>query len=567
MPEPHKHQQKNMNPNTSPVARIWQLIREERSTFSSIYFYAILAGLIQLSLPVGIQSIINFVLGGTFSTSLVILIIAVVMGVLATGLMYINQMKLIEKIQQTLFVRYTQAIANKLPLIDLRKAEEQYLPELVNRFFEIPSLQKGLSKLLLDFPTASIQILFGLILLSFYHPAFILFGILLIVVLGSILYYTGAQGLESSLQESSHKYSLAAWLEEMARSIKAFKFEPDGPVLTRNAERRTIRYLNKRTDHFRILLFQYGILVAFKTLITLSMLLVGSVLLLDQQLNIGQFIAAEIVIIIVIGAVEKLIGNLDSVYDVLTSIDKIAKLTDKSEEATGKLVMPWRNEGISINVRNFSFAYENNQPIVQLPLAEIPAGGKACIIGPEGSGKTTFLQLLGGIYTGFEGELSLDGVPAANYQSDSLRAQIGISLSGLHIFQGTVWENVTLGRNDIAVDELMVLARSIRFEKQIQTWPLGWDTKVSPLGARLSGSTIRKILLLRALAKKPRLLLLEEPWRSCSPDDRKAMQDFLLSMPNSVTVVIVTSDKEFIERCPIRIDMRKIDVEPKNQNA
>ncbi len=420
---------------------------------------------------------------------------------------------------------------------------------------------------MLDFPTASIQILFGLILLSFYHPAFILFGIFLIVVLGGILYYTGAQGLASSLQESAHKYSLAAWLEEMARGIKAFKFEPDGPVLTRNAERRTIRYLNKRTDHFKILLFQYRILVAFKTLITLSMLLVGSVLLLDQQLNIGQFIAAEIVIIIVIGAVEKLIGNLDSVYDVLTSIDKIAKLTDKPEETTGKLLMPWRNEGISVSVRNFSFGYEDNHPIVQLPLADIPAGGKACIIGPEGSGKTTLLQLLGGIYTGFEGELSLDGVPAANYQSDSLRAQIGISLSGLHIFQGTVWENVTLGRNDIAVDELMALARSIRFEKQIQSWPLGWDTKVSPLGARLSGSTVRKILLLRALAKKPRLLLLEEPWRSCSADDRKSMQDFLLGLPDSVTVVIVTSDKEFIERCPIHISMRKIDVEPKNQNA
>lgn len=546
-----------MNPHTSPVARIWQLIRDERSTFASIYFYAILAGLIQLSLPVGIQSIINFVLGGTFSTSLVILIIAVIAGVLATGLMYINQMKLIEKIQQTLFVRYTQAIANKLPLIDLKKAEEQYLPEMVNRFFEIPSLQKGLSKLLLDFPTASIQILFGLILLSFYHPAFILFGILLIVVLGSILYYTGAKGLASSLQESTHKYSLAAWLEEMARGIKAFKFEPDGPLLTRNAERRTIRYLDKRTEHFKILLFQYRILVAFKTIITAGMLLVGSVLLLDQQLNIGQFIAAEIVIIIVIGAVEKLIGNLDSVYDVLTSIDKISSLTDKPEEGTGKLVMPWRNEGISISVRNLSFGYVNDQSIVQLPMADVPAGGKACIIGPEGSGKSTFLQLLGGIYAGFNGELLYDGIPVANYQTDSLRAQIGISLTGQHIFQGTVWENVTLGRMDIPVEELMQIAHNIRFDKQVQSWPLGWDTKVSPLGARLSGSTIRKILLLRALAKRPRLLLLEEPWRGCSAEDKEAIQHFLLNLPDNITVVVVTSDKTFIDRCAIRIDMRK----------
>lgn len=555
-----------MNKNISPVARIWQLVREERSTFSSIYFYAILAGLIQLSLPVGIQSIVNFVLGGTFSASLVILIIAVVAGVLASGLMYINQMKLIEKIQQVLFVRYTQEIANKLPVVDLKRSDDDYLPELANRFFEIPVLQKGLSKLLLEFPTASIQILFGLILLSLYHPIFILFGILLLVLLGGILYYTGSKGLESSIEESTQKYSLAAWLEEMARGVKAFKFEPDGPVLTRNSAQRTIRYLDKRTQHFRVLLFQYRVLIVFKTIITAAMLLVGSVLLLDQQLNIGQFIAAEIVILIVIGAVEKLIGNLDSVYDALTSVDKLAKLTDKLEEKSGQLSMPWRNEGMEIDIQKIQFGFQSDQWALNEVNAQIPAGSKACITGPDGSGKSTLLQLLGGIYTGFEGRLIYDGIPIANYQNDTLRAQIGISLSGQHIFQGTVWENVTLGRTDIGVDELMRLSTPLHFDKQLQQWPKGWETALSPLGSRLSGSTIRKILLLRALAKKPRLLLLEEPWRGCSADDRKAIQDMLLALPDSTTVVVVTNDTEFINRCPIRISLNPSPETPQTEN-
>lgn len=550
-----------MSKYISPVARIWQLVREERATFSSIYFYAILAGLIQLSLPVGIQSIVNFVLGGTFSASLVVLIIAVVAGVLVSGLMYINQMKLIEKIQQMLFVRYTQEIANKLPVVDLKRSDNEYLPELTNRFFEIPVLQKGLSKLLLEFPTASIQILFGLILLSLYHPIFILFGLLLLVLLGGILYYTGSKGLETSIEESTRKYSLAAWLEEIARSVKAFKFEPDGPVLTRNSEQRTIGYLDKRTQHFRVLLFQYRILVFFKTIITAAMLLVGSVLLLDQQLNIGQFIAAEIVILIVIGAVEKLIGNLDSVYDALTSVDKLAKLTEKPVEGSGQLPMPWRNEGIAIEIQKLQFGFHADQWALNEINANIPSGSKVCITGPDGSGKSTLLQLLGGIYTGFEGGLIYDGVPIANYQSDSLRSQIGISLSGQHIFQGTVWENVTLGRTEIGVDELSKLSEKLQFNKQLHQWPQGWETPLSPLGSRLSSSTIRKILLLRALAKKPRLLLLEEPWRGCSDRDRQAIQDLLLNLPDSITVVVVTNDHAFIDRCPIRIELT-----PSNDN-
>jgi ABC-type bacteriocin/lantibiotic exporter with double-glycine peptidase domain len=101
----------------------------------------------------------------------------------------------------------------------------------------------------------------------------------------------------------------------------------------------------------------------------------------------------------------------------------------------------------------------------------------------------------------------------------------------------------------------MFIAKKIHFDKQIQSWEAGWDTKVSPLGARLSGSTIRKILLMRALAKKPRLLLLEEPWRGCSASDRQAIQDYLLQLPETTTVVVITSDQEFISRVPYRIDM------------
>src|SRR4051812_14059564 len=212
----------------SPVARIWNLVREEKTDITSIYFYAIFSGLIQLSLPVGIQSIIGFVLAGTLSTSLVLLITLIVTGVLLVGLLQIAQMKIIERIQQSIFVRNAFAFANHIPRIDLKKADAFYLPELVNRFFDTVSLQKSFSKLLLDLPTATIQILFGLILLSFYHPAFILFGIILVFLLWLILYLTSNKGLESSIAESTYKYAVVVWLEEMERLLNQFKFSP-GP--------------------------------------------------------------------------------------------------------------------------------------------------------------------------------------------------------------------------------------------------------------------------------------------------------------------------------------------------
>jgi len=158
---------------TTPLRRIARLVKEEKSEISSIYFFAVLSGIIQLSLPLGIQAIIGFVVGGAMSTSLVVLITLVVSGVLINGILQMNQMRIIERIQQKIFVRYSFAFTSHIPRLDLQKMDSVYLPELVNRFFDIPVLQKSISKILLDFPLAITQILLGLLLLSFYHPAFI----------------------------------------------------------------------------------------------------------------------------------------------------------------------------------------------------------------------------------------------------------------------------------------------------------------------------------------------------------------------------------------------------------
>src|SRR5215203_2819003 len=320
---------------TSPLRRIARLVREEKSEISSIYFYAILSGLIQLSLPLGIQAIIGFVLGGAMSTSLVILITLVVMGVLINGILQMNQMKIIERIQQKIFVRYSFAFTTHIPKLDLQKIDGFYLPELVNRFFDIPVLQKSLSKILLDFPLAITQIILGLVLLSFYHPAFIFFGMLLLLLLVLIFRVTGNKGFQTSLEKSTYKYRVAGWLEEMARVVKQFKFSAHNSLHEKKADDKVVNYITARKAHFSILLLQYKVLIAFKVIITAAMLIVGCLLLLDQQINIGQFVAAEIVIIIVINAVEKLIINLDSVYSALTSVEKINKLLDKTAEKGG----------------------------------------------------------------------------------------------------------------------------------------------------------------------------------------------------------------------------------------
>jgi ATP-binding cassette, subfamily B, bacterial len=533
----------------NPLARLWKLVKLEKSEISAIYFYAILSALIQLSLPVGVQAIIGFVPGGAITSSLILLIALVVVAVLAAGLMQISQMKLIEKIQQKIFVRYSFDIAERLPRVDMQKADGYYLPELVNRFFDTATLQKGLSKLLLDIPVASIQILSGLFLLSFYHPAFILFGVLMLFLLLLMLYYTGNKGLQSSIEESNWKYSVAAWLQETARMINSFKFSGGSQIHLRKTDENVTGYLSARTSHFKILMLQFRVLVGFKVIITAALLIVGTVLLVDQQLNIGQFIAAEIVIITVINSVEKLIGNLDSVYDVLTSVEKLGKVTDSPVEKEGSLKIPYANRGLSLEMKQVSFSYNDDFPVLKDISFVVKPGEKVCITGKNGTGKSTLLRLFTGIYTGFTGAVLIEDVPAGNYQLQSLRSLTGILPGRQHIFYGTLWENISMGNDYIDIEKVKQLSEQLGLARFINTLPKGFDTILDPAGKRLPVSVVQKILLVRALASEPRLLLLEDPWEGMEAEYKQQVQDILLNGLPHTTVLTASNDEAFISRC------------------
>lgn len=531
-----------------PAARLWNLVQEERSDITAIYFFAILGGLIQLTLPVGIQAILGFVLGGTLSASLVVLISILVAAVLFTGLMQLGQMRVIERIQQRIFAKYAYAFADRIPRLDLKKVDSFYLPELVNRFFDTASLQKSLSKILLEIPTAMIQILFGLILLSFYHPFFILFDILLLLLLWLILKYTGKKGMQSSLTESSHKYGVAGWLEEMARMVKSFKVAADTGLHLKKTDQKTIQYLQARTRHFGVLLFQFKTLIFFKVAITAAMLSVGVTLLLQQQINIGQFVAAEIIILMVINAVEKTIINLDSVYDVLTALEKVSKLTEKPIEASGSHGLTESPRGVSVEARSLGFDFEAGRPVFSNLSFVLQPGEKAAITGNEGSGKSTLLRLLLGVYKDFTGSLTINNIPIGNYDLESLRKKTGILFPNENIFHGTLWENISMGRENIDQNYVQQLAEQIGLQSFIATLPLGYDTDLDPTGKRMPRNVIQKVLLLRALAHKPQLLIMEEPWEGIEEAYQSNIQNLLLGMENT-TIIIATNDMRFAGRC------------------
>lgn len=533
------------------MRRFFEVIRLEKKEVSAIYFYAILSGLIQLSLPLGIQAIINFaqVAAGRskLPPSMWILIVLVVGGVLIAGVVQVNQMKVVEKIQQRIFTRYAFEFTYKIPRMKLVETDGYHMPELVNRFFDVVSLQKSLSKILLDIPLALIQVLFGILLLTFYNPLFIVLGLMLILIVYVVLSVTAKRGLEASLQESNYKYGVVAWLEEIARAFKSFKISGKHNLHLKKTDRLVEGYLTSRTEHFNVLKLQYWSLIIFKLLITAAMLIVGSLLLVNQQLNLGQFIAAEIVIITVLAAVEKLILSLDKAYDVLTSLEKLSKVTDKELEVNGTLSAGNFSKGFAVRANNLSFGFNPNKDILKGISFNIEAGQKVCIQGNAASGKSVLMELATGALGNHRGALLINDIPVGNYDMESFRHHIGVFYHEQDIFQGTLLENITMGDEQITMDHLMMLAEVVGLKTFIGSTPLGLDLMLEPTGKGLSSIIAKKILLLRAFAGAPKMLLLDEPFETAGGQDCEKISAYLKSL-NDTTVIVVTENRQFAEQ-------------------
>lgn len=548
-----------MSNELTPLKRFWRLLKPDQKEITNVYTYAVFNGLVNLSLPLGIQAIINLIQGGRISTSWVILVVLVTLGVAVTGVLQIYQLRIVENLQQKIFSRAAFEFAYRVPRIKMEKLYKEYAPELMNRFFDIITVQKGLSKILIDFTAAGLQIIFGLILLSFYHPFFILFSLLLIVLLYAIFRITARKGLTTSLDESRNKYKTVHWLEELARTNTTFKLSGKTDLPLQKTNENVDNYLYARESHFKILLSQFSLMVIFKVLMTVGLLAIGGILVMDQLMNIGQFVAAEIIILLIMNSVEKLIRSLESIYDVLTGIEKVGQVTDLELENSNGLdiEVECQSDGMQIDLIDLCFQYpESNKYNLSNINFSVDRGNLVALVGKNGSGKSTLIRLLSGLYGFQSGQILFDGISKESFSIESLRSAIGDCLSQEELFQGTVFENVTMGKN-IKLSKVQEVCKTVHLMPFINSLPLGYDTNLDPQGSGLAESTVQKLLIARAILNAPKLLLVEDNLEAIDQDEKKDIIDFLKNKKNKWTVIAVTRNEYLIDKADQVIELHE----------
>jgi ABC-type bacteriocin/lantibiotic exporter with double-glycine peptidase domain len=544
--------------NTTPVQKLFKLLANFKSEIKEIYLFALLNSLVSLSLPLGLQAIIQYLITGQPSSSLYLIMGVIVLATILNGWMNIHQLNISEHVRQMLFVRGAFDFVHRIPRLDLQRLVRGYVPEMMNRFFDVVAIQSSLQKALMDFSTAFFQMIFGLLLLSFYHPIFIALTLVLSLLFYFVIALLGKKALYYSIKESGHKYKVVFWLEEMARLSTTLRLLPSLEPGIRKMDAEVDPYLEDRNAHYRILKIQYWGLVVMKLLVIGSLMALGIILLQKQQINLAQFVAAEIVVLLIISSLEKIIFQMDSIYDLITSVTKVAHVADLPLREASTVSPEQRSEikdkgPLSLSLSNLSFKYDDSTQWKFRDLnLQVQAGQKICISGRGGSGKNTLLKLLTGIYSASQGQVLVDQKPLEWIDRFTLNKRLGHCLNTEGVFEETLYNNIDLG-SGCSADQIMEACKTVGLQPYLDHLEEGIFTPLQSEGSPLSATAAKRVVLARSVVHQPGLMIYEDVFTSLTQDEKTELYGTLIRQP--WTLVAFSNDPLLQKSCDLRYEL------------
>ena len=532
-----------------PLRRLLGLLRPETRDIWMVIIYAIGAGLLSLAIPITAMAVVNTTALATLVQQLLILCLALLVSLGLAAILRVLQAVVVEYLQQRIFVRVVGDLSHRLPRIEVHAFDRQHGPELVNRFFDVLTVQKASAMLLLDGVTVVLQMAIGLGLLAFYHQILLGFDIALMAGLVFIVFVLGRGAVNSSIRESRAKYVVAGWVEEMARHPVAFKLN-GGPHFARErADLLARQYLLARQSHYRIVLRQFAFALGLQVLASTALLGLGGYLVIQGQLTLGQLVAAEIVVALVVASFTKLGKQLESYYDLLAAVDKLGHLTDIPLERAGGVVHHARSQGAAIRLHNVGFTYsQGHRTVLEGLNLAIEPGERIALLGPNGAGKSTLVDLLFGLRQPTQGHVEIDGMDLRDLRLESLREHIAV-VKGIEIFEGSILDNVRMGRENLSVADVRQALAAVRLLDDILDLPDGLHTVLSTGGTPLSLGQAERLMLARAIAGGPRLLVVDEILDDMDQEVRHEVLPAILGPKARWTLLVVTHSQDVAQLC------------------
>lgn len=524
------------------------LLQGERQEIVVILLYGLGVGILSLAIPVGVQTLVSTVNFGSFSQPVLFLVFVVFVGLSAAALLRAIQIRIVEQLQKRFFTQVALELAYRIPRLHLDVKTKGRFPELINRFFDVLTVQKSGATLLLDGFALALQIVLGLILLAFYHWFLLAFAIVLVGMIGVILFVLGRGAVNTSIAESVQKYRVAAWLEDLAARPLLFRSKASRVLALEKANSIVQDYLEARSSHFRILMRQVLGSLALQAVASSALLGLGAFLVVRSQLTLGQLVAAEIVVTTALGSLAKFQKHLEAFYDLVAALDKLEGLFELPlEQWTGSELKNLKKPA-ELEVRDLIFSYDSKSPLFKEVSFKVAAGSKVALLGSNASGKTTLVDLIFGIKNQKGGVILLDGSDYRDLSKESVRDQVSL-VRGLEVLSESILENVRMGRTELSIEQVREALAQIGLLDEVMALPQGIHTVLSGEGRPLSIGQLHRLVLARAIVTGPRLLLVDETLDDLDEKSREVALEVLMGKNAPWTLLLATHDIDLAKRC------------------
>jgi putative ABC transport system ATP-binding protein len=536
----------------TPFERLVAMLRPERTDLWLILGLGLGSGLLALSAPIAVQAVVNTVAMGGMGQPLVVLCTILFVFLAFLGAIFVLESYLAEMIQRRLFVRLATDLAYRLPKMRRHLYDTHRGAELINRFFDVQTVQKSTAMLVLDGVRLLMQTIAGLILLAFYHPFLLSFDIALLLTIAFIMFVLGRNGVKTSIAESKAKYALVDWLEVIAENKTTFKAATGEQFAQEKIDILSNNYLTEKESHYRVLLRQIIGSVTLYAIANTGLLLIGGDLVIEKQLTLGQLVAAELIVSTVLASLIKFGKHLESFYDLLTAVDKIGHLLDLPlENEKGQIVdLP---PAVSLTAKNVSFHYLSMPAVLNNVNFQIAAGEKIAFLGQASCGKSTLCEVLFGLREAQKGDIEIEHIKLKTLNLPALRERIAL-LNEIEIIDGTLLENVLLGRENIDHAQVEKLLNDLELLEKLHTqFGKTLFLPLSEAGSPLSKTQQRLLMLARVTINQPALLIIDSFLDELDEKTFDCVLNYLFKL--KTTVLIFTQKPQIASRCERVIKM------------
>jgi ABC-type bacteriocin/lantibiotic exporter with double-glycine peptidase domain len=531
----------------SPLRRLSRLVRPDRGDLWAIVLYAALVGALTLATPIAVQQLVNTVAFGGLVQPVVVLALLLFGGLAFSALLSVLQAYVAELIQRRVFVRVAMDVAARLTRVSAGAFDSKHGPELVNRIFDVFTVQKIGAILLLEGTSVVLQTVVGLLVLSFYHPLMLAFSILLLGGIAFLALVLGRGAVRTAIGESNAKYAMVSWMEELVRHPGTFRNPGGRQYAVERADQLASGYVNARRRHYRIVLRQLSGALGIQVLAGSAVLALGGGLVVAGQLTLGQLVASELIITAIAAAVAKLGKQFESFYDLLAAVDKLGVLFDLPLERQDGAPVESPSGPAAVEMHGVSFSYGKRSVLKDFSV-RIEPGERVMLTGPAGAGKSTLLDLMMGVREPDGGYITLDGHDLRDMRLNDLREQVAL-VGDLEIFPGSVLDNVRVGKPWLPTSKVRDALERVGILDEIRELPDGLQTELSTDGAPLSDGQRAALMLARAIAAQPRLLLLDDGLVLLELDAREHVFDALFAPEAPWTLVAVSDLASLRARC------------------